>query len=180
MTVVSAYIGLGSNLNNPPQQLRSALTALALVPETTVLCCSPFYRNPPMRGPDVPEQPDYVNAVAKVHTSLKPERLLQHLQQIETRQGRLRNPAVQWGPRTLDLDIIVYGGQAYHSATLQIPHPGLAQRAFVLYPLYDCAPDLILPDGRALKSLLSTCPADDLTQLTEDHEAHYPQYAASA
>jgi 2-amino-4-hydroxy-6-hydroxymethyldihydropteridine diphosphokinase len=143
--MITAYIALGSNLDNPIKQLEQALSALATLPGCELCQVSPFYQNPAVGPP----QPDFINAVAELHTSLTPSTLLKTLQQIEQRQGRIRM-AERNTPRTLDLDIILYGKQTIHLPNLTIPHPRLYERAFVLVPLYALAPTLILPNGKSL------------------------------
>ncbi|WP_127477964.1 2-amino-4-hydroxy-6-hydroxymethyldihydropteridine diphosphokinase [Sulfurivermis fontis] len=162
MAAVRAYIGLGSNLDNPAEQLRRALTALAGIPDTRLAACSRFYRSAPL-GPQ--DQPDYVNAVAALDTGLAPEALLDALQAIETAQGRVR--LRRWGPRTLDLDILLYGDTVLATPRLSVPHPGLAERSFVLYPLAELVPDLLLPDGRRLADLLRQCDSAGLEPLAD-------------
>jgi 2-amino-4-hydroxy-6-hydroxymethyldihydropteridine diphosphokinase len=160
--MVRAYIGLGSNLDDPERQLRRALEALAQLPQTHLAGCSRFYRSVPL-GPQ--DQPDYMNAVAALDTTLEAEALLDALQAIETAQGRVRGPE-RWGPRTLDLDLLLYGSAILATPRLSVPHPGLAERGFVLYPLAELAPDLVLPDGRTLADLLARCEASGLEPLT--------------
>ncbi len=157
-----AYVGLGSNLEGPREQLERALQALARLPHTTLLASSPLYRSTPM-GPA--EQPDYVNAVARLETDLAPLELLDALQATERQQGRVRGPE-RWGPRTLDLDLLLYDDRRLDSPRLTLPHPGLHQRAFVLYPLHDVAGDgLELPGLGPLGELLARCPPDGLQRL---------------
>lgn len=144
-----AYIGLGSNLESPIEQLLHARAAIAALPETSELGFSPLYRNPPM-GPK--EQPDYINAVMGVETALAPLVLLHALQQIELDQGRVRT-GTRWGPRTLDLDLLLYGQHQIDLTELTVPHPGVAARAFVLIPLRDIAPDLHIPGRGAVGEL---------------------------
>lgn len=143
---VHAYIGLGGNLGEPAARIARALGALDRLPETRCLARSRLYRNPPMGSGD---QPDYVNAVAALETRLPPLGLLDHLQRIEAGEGRVRG-VLRWGPRTLDLDLLLYGDECVDHARLTVPHPGLAERRFVLCPLYEIAPELVLPDGRNL------------------------------
>lgn len=162
MAAVRVYIGLGSNLDDPAGQLRQALTALARLPGTRLAACSRFYRSPPL-GPQ--DQPDYVNAVAALDTELAPDALLDALQAIEAAQGRVR--LRRWGPRTLDLDILLYGDAVLATPRLSVPHPGLAERGFVLYPLAELAPDLMLPDGRSLAALLGQCDSTGLEPLAD-------------
>ena len=137
---VTAYIGLGSNQADPPRQLDAAVAALASLPGTTVTQVSPRYVTAPF-GP-VP-QPDFLNAVAEIRTTLDADALLTALHAIEAAQGRVR--AVRWGPRTLDLDLLVYGDERVDTPRLVVPHPGIVQRNFVLYPLRDIAPLLEIP-----------------------------------
>ncbi len=152
---VTAYIGLGGNLADPLEHLRSARLAIAAVPGIRELAFSGFYRSAPM-GPA--EQPDYVNAVMAVETTLAPHDLLKALQAIESSHGRVRT-GLRWGPRTLDLDILLYGGEQIADETLTVPHPGIAEREFVLYPLAAIAPpDLEIPGKGSLSRLVGACP----------------------
>lgn len=155
------YIGLGANLVEPVAQLQAAVTALGQLPETELVQVSRFYSSKPM-GPQ--DQPDYVNAVAALNTRLTPLALLHALQQIELAHGRQRK-AERWGPRTLDLDILLFGMQQIDHPELTVPHYGMRLREFVLYPLAELAPDLILPDGVALNSLLQQVPLNGLAPL---------------
>ena len=140
---VRSYLGLGSNLSDPESQLHRAVAALSALPDSTFVTVSSFYHTAPM-GPQ--DQPHFVNAVAALDTCLSPEDLLCALQRIEQAQGRVRNQeTVRWGPRTLDIDILLYGTLHIISETLQIPHPGLTERDFVLRPLLEIAPNLVLP-----------------------------------
>lgn len=159
---VAAYIGLGSNLDDPPAQLRRAFDELAAIPATRLAAHSPLYRSDPV-GP--PGQPDYLNAVARLDTELDADALLDALQAIE--QAHHRQRTVHWGPRTLDLDLLLYGDAVIADARLTVPHPHLAERAFVLYPLADIAPDLDLPGLGPLAGLLAACPPNGLERL--DH-----------
>ena len=154
---VPAFIGLGSNLDRPEQQVRRALGELDAVPETRLTGCSPLYGSRPF-GPV--GQADYVNAVASLETSLGAQALLERLQAIELDHGRVRGE--RWGPRTLDLDLLIYGDQLIDTPTLQVPHPQLRRRAFVLVPLYDLAPDLVLPGLGPLVDYLPQDPGADL------------------
>ena len=135
---VIAYIGLGSNLEEPLSQLKSALLALDEAEKTQLIANSGFYSSPPL-GPK--NQPDYTNAVAEIKTTLSPDQLLACCQNIENKQGRQRS-GERWGARTLDLDILTYGEQIIQQADLVIPHPGLSQRGFVLYPLLELTDQL--------------------------------------
>ncbi|MFM7625798.1 MAG: 2-amino-4-hydroxy-6-hydroxymethyldihydropteridine diphosphokinase [Gammaproteobacteria bacterium] len=136
-----AYIGLGSNLGDPVARLRAALDAIAALPGVTALIASPFYRTTPF-GPVV--QPDFVNAAAGVLTTLDPGSLHAELRGLEQRLGR-RPPRERWGPREIDLDLLVHGAARCDTPVLTLPHPGIPQRDFVLYPLRDIAPDLLVP-----------------------------------
>ena len=155
------YIGLGANLVEPVAQLHAAVTALGQLPETELVQVSRFYSSKPM-GPQ--DQPDYVNAVAALDTRLTPLALLHALQQIELAHGRQRK-AERWGPRTLDLDILLFGMQQIDHPELTVPHYGMQLREFVLYPLHDIAPQLSLPDGTVLSSLLAQVPLNGLQKL---------------
>ena len=147
-----AYIALGSNLGEPRRQLSLALDALERLAGSEFVDCSPIYRSAAV-GPG--DQPDYLNAVAAIRTRLSPVALLRALQAIESDQGRRRE--LRWGARTLDLDILLYDGLVMESDLLTIPHPMLQRRNFVLYPLYDIAPQLTLPCGTGIASLLQRC-----------------------
>ncbi len=160
MSAIIAYIGLGSNLTQPSHQLTTARAAIANLPQVKELACSSFYLSPPM-GPQ--DQPDYVNAVLAIETHLSALDLLRYLQAIETQQGRVR--LTHWGARTLDLDILLYGEQTLHLPELIIPHLGIAERAFVLYPLQEIAPTLIIPNLGAITDLVAQCPLAGLTKL---------------
>lgn len=151
-----AYIGLGSNLDSPRRQIDTALAALKRLPQTRLIAVSPVYRSAPM-GPA--DQPDYLNAAAALLTRLGAEDLLAELQSIEKAQGRERD-GERWGPRTLDLDLLVYGRDQHDSASLTLPHPGIAERNFVLFPLRDIAPHLGIP-GLSSVSVLAAGMATD-------------------
>jgi len=160
MTEVLTYIGLGSNLDNPESQVKTAIEALAGLSQIRLQDHSSLYRSAPM-GPQ--DQPDYVNAVAKLSTGLEPEALLDKLQGIERAQGRVR--AQRWGPRTLDLDILLYGQCVLATERLKIPHPGIAERSFVLYPLAEINGQLEIPGLGRVQSLLEQCPDAGLSRL---------------
>ncbi|AMX01884.1 2-amino-4-hydroxy-6-hydroxymethyldihydropteridine diphosphokinase [Microbulbifer thermotolerans] len=154
------FIGLGSNLAEPIQQLRHALASIAKIPQTELLRCSSFYRSAPV-GPG--DQPDYINAVAELETELAALQLLEQLQRIENAQGRERT--VRWGARTLDLDILLFGPQRIDEPRLQVPHPRMAERNFVLLPLAELEPDLQLPSGESIQTLLQRCPPNRLEKI---------------
>ena len=153
-----SYIGIGSNQADPIKQAKQAISALKNLPETQLITCSSLYCSAPM-GPQ--DQPDYINAVAKLDTQLSPLNLLDALQQIELNQGRVRKDN-RWGPRTLDLDILLYNDQQINSARLVVPHYGMKVREFVLYPLLEIAKNLVLPDGTVLSQLTKACDKNGL------------------
>lgn len=159
---VAAFIGLGSNLGEPERQIRRALLELDGLEGSRLAGHSSLYGSSPV-GP--PGQPDYVNAVARLDTSLEPHALLEALHAIERSHGRVRGE--RWGARTLDLDLLVYGDRQINTAVLQVPHPQLHLRAFVLVPLYDLAPDLELPGLGPLADYLPRPPDRDLWRLAE-------------
>lgn len=144
----SAYIGLGANLGDPAATLQSAVIALQGLPGTRLSALSSLYRSAPV-GPA--GQPDYVNAVARITTSLAPHALLAALQEIENRHGRTRE--IRWGARTLDLDLLLYENDQIASSSLIVPHKELKNRNFVVIPLLETCPGLTLPDGTAIASL---------------------------
>jgi len=146
------HVGLGSNLDDPRRQLESAFEALAALPETVLVTRSSLYRSAPM-GPA--DQPDYLNAVAALDTELAPLALLDALQDIEQAQRRVRSR--RWGPRTLDLDLLLYGDRQIDLPRLQVPHPGMHQRCFVLLPLLEVAGDIEIPERGRVSALLPDC-----------------------
>lgn len=157
------YIGMGSNLADPAEQLRSAVEALARLPKTELVGVSAFYQSDSL----LPGQPRYTNAVAALDSDLAPLELLDALQAIENEQGRERFE--RWGPRTLDLDIVLFGDRLIDEPRLKVPHYHLQERAFVLYPLAELAPvDLRLADGRTLSELLAACPFIGLERLSQN------------
>ncbi|MDR0219585.1 MAG: 2-amino-4-hydroxy-6-hydroxymethyldihydropteridine diphosphokinase [Enterobacteriaceae bacterium] len=154
------YIAVGSNLAFPLQQVENALAALKTIPDTTFITRSSFYRAKPM-GPQ--DQPDYLNLAVALDTDLPPDVLLTHTQAIELAQGRVRKENERWGPRTLDLDIMLFGDLIIDTEHLTIPHYGLKQREFMLYPLAEIAPDLVFPDQEPLTERLKHVPENGLT-----------------
>jgi len=160
-TAQRVWIGLGSNLDDPRAQVSTALQELAQLPESSLVTHSSLYRSDPV-GP--PGQPDYINAVAALDTQLSPETLLDALQAIEQAHQRVRK--IHWGPRTLDLDLLLYGNETIATPRLSVPHPFMTQRNFVLWPLAEIAPELILPDGRSLQALLLQCPLGTLEKIS--------------
>ncbi|WP_395340180.1 2-amino-4-hydroxy-6-hydroxymethyldihydropteridine diphosphokinase [Ningiella sp. W23] len=161
-----AFIGLGSNLAKPVEQLENALRALHKHEQVSVQQCSHFYQSAPM-GPQ--NQNDFINAVCKITTSLTPIELLDVLQSIELEQGRLRE-GERWGPRTLDLDILLFNDLTVQSERLVLPHYGMSEREFVLVPLFEIAPDMIMQDGKRLSIWVSKCSLAGLKRLGEKFE----------
>lgn len=159
---VPSCIGIGSNLDDPARQVDEALEQLAAIPATRVQRVSNLYRNPPM-GP--PGQPDYVNAVAALLTRLEPRPLLSALQEIEQRQGRDRSTEEHWGPRRIDLDILTYGLRVITEPGLTIPHPGIPERNFVLFPLLEIAPELSVPGHGSVRRLASMVDSSNLERV---------------
>ncbi len=152
------YIAVGSNLSDPVTQANNAIEALTKLPKSRFIAASSLYSSTPM-GPQ--NQPDYINAVVAVDTELTPLELLDCTQAIELEQGRVRKDE-RWGPRTLDLDIVLFGNEIIDSERLTVPHYGMRVREFVLYPLEEIAPELQLPDGTALQELLKSVPLNGL------------------
>ncbi len=156
-----AYIAIGSNLASPLEQVNAAVQALGDIPQTRVVALSSFYRTPPL-GPQ--DQPDYLNAAIALETVLSAEALLDNTQRIELQQGRVRKEE-RWGPRTLDLDIMLFGDAQIHTERLTVPHYDMKSRGFMLWPLFEIAPDLTFPDGEHLSALLA--------QLNAEKPAHW-------
>ena len=159
--LVRAYVGIGSNLDDPCAQVLRAIAELDEIPGSCCVRTSSLYRSRPM-GPA--DQPDFVNAVAALDTTLPVLRLFEHLQALELRHGRVRG-GQPWGPRTLDLDLLTYGDIRVADDTLTVPHPGVLQRDFVLHPLYEIAPDLCLPGHGSIADYLATCAGHGLERL---------------
>ncbi len=161
---ITAYIGLGSNLDNPEQQLRNAVKTLQTLPDSHLVQCSSLYASAPIGDTD---QPDFINAVCELETGLPPERLMQALLDIEAGQGRDRSDGKMGGPRILDLDLLVYGQIQQTTARVVLPHPRLHQRAFVLYPLSEIASQLIIPGRGSVTDLLENCRGQQIERLPE-------------
>jgi 2-amino-4-hydroxy-6-hydroxymethyldihydropteridine diphosphokinase len=153
MNDVVCYIALGSNLGDPAEQLRSAVEALRGVSSSNELLRSGLYRSEPV-GPA--GQPDYLNAVVSFPVRLAPAELLRRLQEIEAAHGRTRE--LRWGARTLDLDILLYGDSIIRTDQLQVPHPLMVERLFVLKPLMDLSPRLLVPGLGVVGELMEQCP----------------------
>ncbi len=156
------FVALGSNLGDPLVQVMKAVEALQHLPDTRLLALSSFYRSVAI-GPGV--QPDYINGVAELDTGLTPHQLLVQLQQIEQQHKRVRTE--RWGPRTLDLDILLFGDQLLDEADLTIPHPRMQERNFVLYPLLSLVSEWQFPDGRSLSDLIKKCSDEGLSLVDE-------------
>ena len=156
-----AYVALGSNIDDPGAQVERAFDALATLPDTRLVARSPAYRSPPL-GPVV--QPDFVNAVAGLLTRLAPRALLEALKSLEAALGR-EAPVVRWGPRRIDLDLLVHGAARVDEPGLSVPHPGLAERAFVLLPLADVAPDLEVPGLGRVRTLAARVDSQGLARV---------------
>ncbi|AHW95599.1 2-amino-4-hydroxy-6-hydroxymethyldihydropteridine diphosphokinase [Enterobacter asburiae] len=151
-----AYIAIGSNLASPLEQVNAAVQALGEIPQSKIVAVSSFYRTPPL-GPQ--DQPDYLNAAVVLETALDAETLLDNTQRIELQQGRVRKEE-RWGPRTLDLDIMLFGHETISTERLTVPHYDMKNRGFMLWPLFEVAPDLIFPDGIPLRTILDNLNAE--------------------
>lgn len=147
-----AFIALGSNVANPTLQVRRAFADLSQLPASRLLNCSAIYRSAPVGRLD---QPDFINAVAQIETALTPHDLLKALLEIECRRGRVRE--LLNAPRILDLDLLLYADLQCHEPGLTLPHPRMHQRAFVLQPLMEIAPDCCIPGHGAVAGLLAAC-----------------------
>lgn len=161
-----AYIGLGSNQQDPVRQLHQALDAIAALPTTSLLAHSGFYRSAPVGYLD---QPDFVNAVASVRTGLAPEALLHGLLDIEQRQGRQRT--FRNAPRTLDLDVLLYADREIDRPGLRVPHPAMHLRAFVLLPLLELAPECVIPGIGSARLAVAACADQELERMPEGQHA---------
>lgn len=161
---VYAFIGLGSNLQEPRRQVRTALEELAALPYSRLAARSSLYRSDPM-GPA--DQPDYINAVARLETMLTPQALLDAMLGIERKHGRIRG-ATRWGPRTLDLDLLAYGDRVISEPRLTVPHVGIAERPFVLLPMAEIAPDYHVPGRGRVGDLAAACPSAGIHRLSAD------------
>jgi 2-amino-4-hydroxy-6-hydroxymethyldihydropteridine diphosphokinase len=163
--MTTAYIALGSNLGDSRALLASALAAIDALPGTGLVAHSQLYRSAAI-GPG--NQADYLNMVAEIHTELSPDALLEQLQGIEQCHGRERGE--RWSARTLDLDILLYGRDIISTPQLTVPHTRMTERNFVLYPLSELAPELVLPCGTPLRNILDQCPRTALEALGEHIE----------
>ena len=150
MNCVRAYVGLGSNLGEREATLRRAVEALGATEGIEVVAVSSFRETDPI---GVPDQPRFVNGAAALETTMSARELLERLLEVERTLGRDRSAEVRWGPRTVDLDLLLYGEESIDEPGLEVPHPRLTQRVFVLEPLLELEPELRLPDGRRLRDL---------------------------
>ncbi|NVK24767.1 MAG: 2-amino-4-hydroxy-6-hydroxymethyldihydropteridine diphosphokinase [Gammaproteobacteria bacterium] len=155
------YIGLGANLNDPVSTVKIALHEMSLIPQSRFVAASKIYVSKPM-GPA--DQPDYVNAVALIETQLNAHQLFEYTCRIEQDHGRTRN-GEHWGPRTLDLDILLFDQDIIDDDKLTVPHYGIKDREFVIYPLLDISPNLVLPCGTSIESLTENVPLNGMTAL---------------
>jgi 2-amino-4-hydroxy-6-hydroxymethyldihydropteridine diphosphokinase len=160
---MKAWLGLGSNLQQPVVQLREALSRLSTEGRVDILRTSCFYRTPPW-GDE--QQDDFINAVVQIETSLDPVPLLQLAQSIENVMGRQRSER-RWGPRLIDIDLLLYGDQQYQSDELEIPHPRMHERAFVLMPLAELDSALEIPGHGGVEKLLQQLDCSDIIRLND-------------
>jgi 2-amino-4-hydroxy-6-hydroxymethyldihydropteridine diphosphokinase len=158
MTV--AYVGLGANVGDPRRQIETAMTELRMLPDTRVTVASSLYRSAPLGYSD---QPDFLNAVVQLDTELLPEALLDRLRDIEDRHGRERPFAN--APRTLDLDLLLYGDRVVNTPGLVLPHPRMHERAFVLQPLLDLDSEISIPGKGRARDLLSACGSQEIERI---------------
>ncbi|MGH1432770.1 MAG: 2-amino-4-hydroxy-6-hydroxymethyldihydropteridine diphosphokinase [Neptuniibacter sp.] len=160
MEPVRCYIGLGSNLEDPVWQVQTALKELSKLNQCSLVRTSSLYRSAPV-GPQ--DQPDFINAVAALDTTLEAHTLLDQLQALEQSHRRVRER--HWGPRTLDLDLLLFGTEQISTERLTVPHTFMHERSFVLYPLHEISPELIFPDDTLLSQLLVACPMGTLAKI---------------
>jgi 2-amino-4-hydroxy-6-hydroxymethyldihydropteridine diphosphokinase len=166
---VPAYVALGSNLDAPLERVNEAFERLALLSECRLIARSRLYRSTPL-GPT--EQPDFINAVAGLITTLAPLDLLVSLQSVQNAMGKVP-PPVRWGPRRIDLDLLVYGTERMSTPALTIPHPGVPERNFVLYPLLDIAPTLVVPGLGRVRALAERSGMAGLTPLSSQQPSAF-------
>lgn len=159
---ITAYIGLGSNLSKPIKQIEKAIEKIGIIPKSRLLSVSSLYLSKPM-GPQ--DQNDYINAVLALETALSAIELLNALQSIENNAGRVRKEN-RWGARILDLDIILFGNEIINTDRLTIPHYGMSEREFVILPLAEIAPELILPNGESITELSQNIAINSMVKLS--------------
>ena len=165
MSALPCFVGIGSNLSQPSLQIADAIKALRALADVSLVAVSSLYKTDPM-GPA--DQPEYLNAVAQLTTTLGPLSLLDALQGIENEQGRERSNG-RWTARTLDLDLLLYGNDETQNSRLTVPHPGMTVRSFVLVPLIEIAPDIVIPGKGRAADFLETC-EDFGIQRVETHD----------
>jgi 2-amino-4-hydroxy-6-hydroxymethyldihydropteridine diphosphokinase len=158
---IRVYVGLGSNLEDPVAQVLEAVEELEMIPDSILVSRSSLYRGKPM---GIADQPDYVNAVVAMDTLLSAENFLQELIRIEDLQGRVRD-GEKWGPRIIDLDLLMYGKQKINTPDLIVPHPGMHERDFVIIPLSELAGDVNVPGQGRLTALINKCENHSLRKL---------------
>ena len=158
---IRVYVGLGSNLEDPVAQVLEAVEELEMIPDSILVSRSSLYRGKPM---GLADQPDYVNAVVAMDTLLSAENFLQELTRIEDLQGRVRD-GEKWGPRIIDLDLLMYGKQKINTPDLTVPHPGMHERDFVIIPLSELAGDVNIPGQGRLTALINKCENHSLRKL---------------
>jgi 2-amino-4-hydroxy-6-hydroxymethyldihydropteridine diphosphokinase len=163
LNLTRAYIALGSNLSDPQRQVEEGVEELAMLRDTRLAAVSSLYRTAPVGFAD---QPDFINAVALIETELTPHALLEELLGIERRFARVRG--VKNGPRTLDLDILLYGDESYADDTLTIPHPRMHERAFVLVPLAEIAPDAVVPGVGPVRELAARVDLGGISRIEQE------------
>lgn len=161
MTAIRAFVGIGSNLDHPRERVRDAMAALGGLRASRVGACSGLYLSAPV---GVAAQPDFVNAVCALDTTLHPQDLLAELRALETGAGRVRDGS-RGEARTLDLDLLLYGDESIQTPDLVVPHPRMHQRAFVLYPLAEIAPDLVVPGRGTIAQLCAACAGQRIERL---------------
>ncbi len=171
VAAVRAYVGVGSNLDDPLRRVGRAFAALAELRDTRCVARSSLYRSPALG--DAP-QPEYINAVALLETRLSALELLDELLAVEARHGRVRRPGERWGPRTLDLDLLLYGAHRYSDPRLTVPHPEMVRRDFVLYPMSEIDPGLVIPGVGSLRDCLRRCPPRGLQRVENRDENATP------
>lgn len=164
---VRAFVGLGGNLGDPVATLQHAIRELDGLPSTRLLRASRLYRSPAW---GVQEQPDFINGVALLETTLDARTLLEAMLQVERTYGRDREAETRWGPRTLDLDLLLYGNEVIEQPGLRVPHPHLHERAFALLPLSEIAPEAMIPGRGVVRDVLDTMTVDAIECV--DRPAH--------
>ena len=165
--MISCYVGLGSNIEEPRQQIVKAISELRSLASSRLLCTSSLYLSKPL-GPQ--DQPDFVNAVVELETTLSALDLLSRLQNIESQHKRVRKE--RWGPRTLDLDLLLYGEEKIEDERLKVPHPEILNRNFVLIPLYEIAPELTIAGMGKIEDLVKRVDQSGLVIISAN-ECHH-------